>query len=625
MAVDETGRSTGNNSKKVNQTGAQPMNRSTSDASDGFQMFCNHLCQYYKRKEGIRKTIKECLEEEVKSIAKNTSKISKETNATNNTSTTKKSDAEKTKKYQEKIATFNTEFKKKELDFKKITELIQQKRYIRGKKKDQLMGGSSWKFAQELAKRIDDPEIMAYLKDLVQNCGVWVDNKDKIKLPIAYPGSVRKHAGMGNFKSMDERGFKFDQNPINNLRGQRIQGSSPYKARKIGPGFEACHIWYDTTKAPPIFTFIPNIVWLPQIVARLSDKFQSVENVFFPALLKRISYEIYERRNSRDVLLEGCWEGMEEGRGPSALDDFKPSKENTINAFSLKEKIIKETNNRILRILENIKAFKNQEKKKGKDKIPKDLLEFVEEVQSGKKKVDIPNIIPKKQRKEFEKLNKHDLAGWIYKYYIDFPKDKPSPIKANSNNECWWDDEFLFWIYSEQNRGDTTVPKRFYDKFKRNYLAELKKLILSDEKKIYDLENFLTNYQKYLDKRIQRQKKKEEQKKPIPQEEEKKSEEEEKEVHKKSFKQIEEEHQIEQQEEEKMDLQEQKEEKMDLQEQKEMKTPGFKKKEGSDPQVESKVPVMTPDQLKEFVIRLCNKKGSATEFYTELEEENAPN
>ncbi len=46
---------------------------------------------------------------------------------------------------------------------------------------------------------------------------------------------------------------------------------SPYRTDKIGKGLICCHVWPATTTNSLLFSFVPNLVWLPRSLAGYSD------------------------------------------------------------------------------------------------------------------------------------------------------------------------------------------------------------------------------------------------------------------------------------------------------------------------------------------------------------------
>ncbi len=72
----------------------------------------------------------------------------------------------------------------------------------------------------------------------------------------------------------DERGYFTDDNSLIKQihKGKRvIPTTSPYADKQLSGGMICCHVWPGTTKNPLLFSFVPNLVWLPKSLAPLSD------------------------------------------------------------------------------------------------------------------------------------------------------------------------------------------------------------------------------------------------------------------------------------------------------------------------------------------------------------------
>jgi hypothetical protein len=71
----------------------------------------------------------------------------------------------------------------------------------------------------------------------------------------------------------DAHGFFTDDNSLLKaaVRGRTVVGPTPYPPRPLTTGLVCCHIWPKTTTEPSLFSFVPNLVWLPRSLAGLSD------------------------------------------------------------------------------------------------------------------------------------------------------------------------------------------------------------------------------------------------------------------------------------------------------------------------------------------------------------------
>lgn len=91
----------------------------------------------------------------------------------------------------------------------------------------------------------------------------------RIRTDVNAPGPPRDLWGFP-----DSLGYFTDDNSLIKgvVRGRRVEGSaSPYGQEKLSTGLVCCHVWPATTSDPLLFSFVPNLVWLPRSLAGFSD------------------------------------------------------------------------------------------------------------------------------------------------------------------------------------------------------------------------------------------------------------------------------------------------------------------------------------------------------------------
>ena len=71
--------------------------------------------------------------------------------------------------------------------------------------------------------------------------------------------------------------------------------SNPYGNGKISRGLVCCHIWAGTTSEPLLFSFVPNLVWLPKSLASYSDAHHAGTPHAIHFALMQVSGERYGR------------------------------------------------------------------------------------------------------------------------------------------------------------------------------------------------------------------------------------------------------------------------------------------------------------------------------------------
>lgn len=142
--------------------------------------------------------------------------------------------------------------------------------------------------------------IQKYIIDLVHSCSIWLSPEFYRNIPIFLPFSVRertswqhrqKNLNGDNWGSANNKGYVIDDNSdIKDLiRNANIINNRFSDNQKPRTGFIACHIWPNTTSNPRLYSFVPNIVWLPRPIAKLSDD----QTSFLSQTLKIISSELY--------------------------------------------------------------------------------------------------------------------------------------------------------------------------------------------------------------------------------------------------------------------------------------------------------------------------------------------
>lgn len=142
----------------------------------------------------------------------------------------------------------------------------------------------------------------------ILDVAIWIDPEDYKKYPIIEPLAYReqrwKALGWKRGQANPDTAQLVDGNSHNknymNSAGTKIVSRKVkyYNNKKLvsGSGFVACHIWdeygKECTKATGdhrLFTFIPNIVWLPKEIAYLTD----IKGTPVRDLLKQLSVNLY--------------------------------------------------------------------------------------------------------------------------------------------------------------------------------------------------------------------------------------------------------------------------------------------------------------------------------------------
>lgn len=130
----------------------------------------------------------------------------------------------------------------------------------------------------------------------------------RVRVEPNAPGVKRDLWGLPN-----ESGYFTDDNSL--IKGLILNRplspeTNPYGGLRITRGVVCCHIWSGTTTSPLLFSFVPNLVWLPKSLARYSDAHSAAKPHPIHNALKQISIERYGSivRNRR---VESAWQLLE--------------------------------------------------------------------------------------------------------------------------------------------------------------------------------------------------------------------------------------------------------------------------------------------------------------------------
>lgn len=145
---------------------------------------------------------------------------------------------------------------------------------------------------------------------LIVSLGIWLPPSLYAQLPILVPYAVRDPGCRGDSRKgiVDQWGspnaggfFRDDNSLIKSIpRSLTISQSanSLYRGAGVGKGFVASHVWREirgeielAARDPLTYSFVPNVVWLPAQVAKLTDR----EGSFVQEYLQAISYKIYRK------------------------------------------------------------------------------------------------------------------------------------------------------------------------------------------------------------------------------------------------------------------------------------------------------------------------------------------
>lgn len=204
-----------------------------------------------------------------------------------------------------------------------------------------------------------------FIRKIIISLGIWMAPDFYKHLPVFSPFVIRDTKCRGNKeKNMPERwgeptekGYFKDDNSIIKGFVRSFTIHSPFKSYnkcKIGNAYVASHVWRRplgfstnedlTAKNPWLNSFVPNLVWLPQQLSKLSDR----EGGYVQTFIQKVSYQIYhDIPTDCPSLTNSLWSKL-------PLEDISDAEKITldnISFFIYDEKAIKRRKSIILNVI----------------------------------------------------------------------------------------------------------------------------------------------------------------------------------------------------------------------------------------------------------------------------------
>lgn len=180
-----------------------------------------------------------------------------------------------------------------------------------------------YRFFLDLLK--SEPELFAVVPQLlVESMAIWLPVDVYRQWPVLMPWVVRDPHCRGNKKkhipdqwaSPNKDGYLRDDNSLvkSLTRSLAVRGpkGSHLSGSRMGSEFVASHIWRKVdadclaSRIPLLNTFVPNLVWLPSQIAKLSDR----EGGMVQQTLQAVSRGIYSSAqvdSSLHPMVAGAW------------------------------------------------------------------------------------------------------------------------------------------------------------------------------------------------------------------------------------------------------------------------------------------------------------------------------
>lgn len=188
---------------------------------------------------------------------------------------------------------------------------------------------------------------------LVTDLGVWIHPDTYSTMPILLPYVVRDSDCRGRNGGPDEWGapdkdgyFRDDNSMIKELVGAlnvTTESSSLYSGSYLHKGFTACHVWRLTKRSSGLASrdsrlnsFIPNLVWLPAQVAKLTDR----EGSFVQTYIQALSWKIYRDKEVSKKIKRYSEESWKLLHCPTAIPEDGLPDTDKLNYFNHSEGFI---------------------------------------------------------------------------------------------------------------------------------------------------------------------------------------------------------------------------------------------------------------------------------------------
>jgi hypothetical protein len=169
--------------------------------------------------------------------------------------------------------------------------------------------GPTYHYLQRSLRQNNKPLFRKVVARALTRLGIWFPPSAYSVLPIVLPHVVRDpgcRRPIDEWSSPNSAGYVRDDNSLIKglVKSFTINSNfGEYSDRNLGNGFVAAHVWSkvgDTyaSRDPATYSFLPNLVWLPATLAKLTD----VDQSFAQAFIQALSYKIYRDVDVHETL-----------------------------------------------------------------------------------------------------------------------------------------------------------------------------------------------------------------------------------------------------------------------------------------------------------------------------------
>lgn len=206
---------------------------------------------------------------------------------------------------------------------------------------------------------------------LIADLAIWFSPTLYSHLPILLPHVVRdskcrprKKGDPDEWGFPDSQGYCRDDNSLVKSLPRALDIRSPsnplYDRKRLSKGFVASHIWrssdigMDDQRCGWTNSFIPNLVWLPSQLAKLTDRAGSFAQCYLQALSYRI-YRGHEVSTDLQPFVNSAWEQLPE---PTGMPAQGLPREGDLSFFQDSPAFIKRRTNVIAAVCDHLAAIR---------------------------------------------------------------------------------------------------------------------------------------------------------------------------------------------------------------------------------------------------------------------------
>lgn len=208
------------------------------------------------------------------------------------------------------------------------------------------------------------PEVKFMIEQLILYGGIWFSPKIYEEIPVLLPYVIRdpKCRDQDPATGKDTRGEATLKGlmPDDNSSIKGIPKSLKIKScwkemngKTMANGFVASHVWRKLVDKDLLASrwectnsFIPNLVWLPRQISKLTDR----EGTYAQKFIQHISCKLYRNITIQEPLLADIWKQLEDpGITPICKIDLEK-----LHYFDYNDKLIKRRKEKLVKELESI-------------------------------------------------------------------------------------------------------------------------------------------------------------------------------------------------------------------------------------------------------------------------------